>query len=65
MSGLRDALTRWYDDYRPGKDYRPGGRDWQFRHPRMLEVVLTLLPFGRQWVYGHWPIRAREAGTIW
>jgi hypothetical protein len=48
-------------------NYRPGGRDWMFRRPATLEVVLTLTPTSRirQWIYGHWPVVPREVGTKW
>ena len=50
----------------PGGIYMPGGRDWQFRAPRLLEVTLTVTPSrrARQWLYGHWPIQSRQPGTV-
>ena len=55
----------------PGGVYMPGGREWQFRGPRLLEAVLTVTHLGRQrgnrvsnWVYVKWPIKPRESGTV-
>ena len=50
----------------PGGVYMPGGRDWQFRAPNVLELVLRLTPTkrARQVVYGHWPTQPRQPGTV-
>jgi hypothetical protein len=58
-------VTRIGKQY-PGGKYMPGGRDWQFRAPRLLEVALTVMPSARvrQWMYGHWPVQPRQTGTV-
>jgi len=50
----------------PGGIYMPGGRDWQFRAPNLLEFALTVAHFRllRSWLYAHWPTKARQKGTI-
>jgi len=50
----------------PGGVYMPGGRDWQFRAPNLLELVLRLTPTkaARHVVYRHWPVQPRQEGTI-
>ena len=50
----------------PGGVYMPGGRDWQFRAPVLLEAALTVAHVRRvrSWLYLHWPVQPRQPGTV-